>query len=221
MMLRAFAISLLIAIPPAALNAQRMSSSGHFSPARSGSSFHGNSGNFAGRRSLAYPVGFFPAFYDDALDAGYPVASQPPLIVMQSPPAQEHSRQAVSTPMQPLMIELQGGHYVRISGDGDSRSEMIDGGVAQSDSTSGPGVKAPSEAPVAILVYRDGHQQEVSDYTIADGNLYARGNLYTDGAWTRKIELSELNLSKTIKTNQSRGIRFLLPNASNEVIVGP
>jgi hypothetical protein len=216
MMLRAFAISLLAAVLPMAMNAQRMSSGAHFAPGHSG-----NSGNFAGRRSFAYPVGFLPAFYDDALDAGYPVASQPPPIGMQYPPAQERSRQAVSTPMQPLMIELQGGRYVRISGDNDSRSEMIDGGVVQPDSTSGIGVTARNEAPVAILVYRDGHQLEVNGYTIADGMLYAQGNFYADGAWTRKIELSALNLPETIKSNQSRGIRFLLPTASNEVNVGP
>lgn len=221
-MLRAFAISLLAAILPVALNAQRMSSGGHFAPGRSGYSFHGNSGSFAGRRSFAYPVGFLPDLYDDALlDSGYPVASQPPLVVMQYPPAQERSPQPVSTPMQPLMIELQGGRYVRISGDDDSRAEMIDREVVQPDSISGAGVTARNELPAAVLVYRDGHQQEVNDYTIADGMLYARGNLYADGASIRKIELSALNLPETIKANQSRGIRFLLPTAANEVIVGP
>lgn len=216
-MLRAFAISLLAAVLPIALHAQRISSGRHFAPGHSG-----NAGSFAGRRSFAYPAGFFPAYYDDALlDSGYPVASQPPLIMMPYPPAQELSPQPVSTPMQPLMIELQGGRYVRISGDDDSRAEIINGNAVQADSASGSRVTARNELPAAILVYRDGHQQEVNDYTIADGMLYAPGNFYADGAWTKKIELSALNLPETVKANQSRGIRFLLPTAPNEVIVGP
>ncbi len=73
----------------------------------------------------------------------------------------------------------------------------------------------------AVLVFRDGHREEVSEYTIADGALYTRTDYYTAGSWNRQIELSALNLPDTVKSNQSRGVRFQLPSSPNEVIVRP
>src|ERR1035437_7705536 len=81
--------------------------------------------------------------------------------------------------------------------------------------------KATKELVPAILVFRDGHREEVSDYMMADGVLYTRSDYYTNGSWNRKIELSSLNLPETVKSNQSHGLRFQLPSAPNEVTVGP
>ena len=80
---------------------------------------------------------------------------------------------------------------------------------------------ADPELVPAILIFRDGHREEVSEYTIADGSLYTRADYYTNGSWNRKIELSSLNLSETVRSNQSRGVRFQLPSFPNEVIVRP
>ena len=80
---------------------------------------------------------------------------------------------------------------------------------------------APPVIASALLVFRDGHREEVSDYTIAQGILHASSDYYTNGSWNKKIELSSLNLPETIKSNQSRGLRFQLPSAPNEVVVGP
>ena len=77
------------------------------------------------------------------------------------------------------------------------------------------------ELPPAVLIFRDGHREEASEYTIADGVLYTRADYYTTGSWTRKIELSSLNLSETAKSNESRGIKFQIPSSPNEVIVRP
>jgi|SRR5271165_235521 len=218
---RIFAIALLATILPTALNAQSMSSGAHFAGPRSGSSYRANSGEFAGHRSLAYPLGLaYGSFYDEALSSGYPVASQPPVIIMQYPPAAAAQAPPAPTAMQPLMIELQGGRYVRVSGDEDSRSQIIDREALRREAAPTE-VTAHNEPPPALLIFRNGHQEQVSDYTIADGILYARGNFYVDGAWTKKIQLTALNLPETIKANRSRGLRFRLPTASNEVIVGP
>jgi hypothetical protein len=72
-----------------------------------------------------------------------------------------------------------------------------------------------------VLVFRDGHREEVSAYTITGGAIYAPADFYRDGSWNRKIELSSLDLPETLKSNYSRGLRFQLPRAPNEVIVGP
>lgn len=218
---KACAIALLVALLPLGMSAQRMSSGGRFGGHGFGHSFHGNSGDFAGRRSLGYPGLFYDSlYYDDLLASGYPVASQPPVVVMQYPERPASPPQTASAPVEPLVIELQGGHYVRVSGDDDSQSQMVDHGPVASVSDDSV-VTARNEPPPALLVFRDGHQEIVNEYTIADGTLYARGDFYTDGTWTRRIDLSALNVPETVKANQSRGTRFILPTASNEVIVGP
>jgi len=85
-----------------------------------------------------------------------------------------------------------------------------------------PAVVVYSDAlPPAVVVYRDGHREDVSEYAIVDGMLYASGNYYADGYWNKKIELSSLNLPETVKSNQERGIKFTLPGAPNEVVTRP
>jgi hypothetical protein len=182
----------------------------HFAP---GSNF-GRSNFAAFPRSRFYPLALGDSlFYPDYLSAGYPIAS-PPVIFVQAPPAAETP--APAQPVQPLMIELQGDRYVRIGAEDTSGTEMI----TREAKPSGAATRAQELVP-ATLVFRDGHREEVSEYTIAGGVLYSRSNYYTDGSWTRKIDLSSLNLPETIASNQSRGVPFQLPNSPNEVIVGP
>jgi hypothetical protein len=75
--------------------------------------------------------------------------------------------------------------------------------------------------PATILIFRDGHSEEVRDYTIADGSLYVRGDFYTDGYWNKKIDLSALNLAATMQTNATRNVKFVIPSSPNEVITRP
>ncbi len=134
------------------------------------------------------------------------------------------------------MIELQGDRYVRVKGEETSRTPIgteigtevktidpLPNTSGQPEPSSGNPAHAVSakEIPSAMLVFRDGHREQVSDYTIADGILYAHSDYFTTGLWNRKIELSSLNLPETVTSNQSQGVRFQLPSAPNEVIVGP
>ena len=79
----------------------------------------------------------------------------------------------------------------------------------------------PNPSPTAILIFRDGHRQQVSAYTIVGGILYASSDFATTGYWNQKIELSTLNLPETIAANKEGGHKFQIPSAPNEVIVGP
>jgi hypothetical protein len=217
--MRKLALIALIAALLQNAGAQRMGAAPHFAPQHSPS--------FA--RPFLYPVPFFSdSLYSNVIyPSGY-AYPQPTIIVMQAPPPAEPER--VQLPAQPLLIELQGGRYVRVSGEGSSDAEMIGGETINgqtADASKMPGsyaaphrVAAEAPTPVA-LVFRDGHREEVSAYTIADGVLYATGNYYSDGAWSRKVELSSLNLPETVVANRSRGMQFQLPRAANEVIVGP
>ena len=80
---------------------------------------------------------------------------------------------------------------------------------------------SPRELAPVLLVFRDGHSEEVRDYTIAEGILYATGNYYTDGYWNKKIALSTLNVAQTLEANATRNVKFVLPESSNEVITRP
>ena len=195
--------------------------------------------------SLPFP--FFADSFDpdDIYSTGYPVASQPPVVLLQAEralagpnvpsPAEYADRQPSAS--QPLMIELQNGRYVRVN------TPAIDGEAlplslpttsqpaksphthtAASASTQPLLIAAASPAPAlpaAVLVFRDGHSEEVRDYTIADGVLYARGDYYTDGYWNKKIDLATLNVSQTMQANADRNVKFVLPSAPNEVITRP
>jgi hypothetical protein len=75
--------------------------------------------------------------------------------------------------------------------------------------------------PAAILIFRDGHSEEVRDYTIAEGILYARGDYYTDGYWNKNIDLATLDVGQTLQANATRNVKFVLPSSPNEVITRP
>ena len=188
-------------------SAQRPISPSRFMPTRPG----------ARSRSFLYPL-----FFSDSLDSPYAVASQPALIVLQAPPGNPEPTPAPSL-AEPLLIELNGGRYVRVSGEQPAVADMIDQEPSPSlkpVGSSTPAIPIQDFAP-AVLVFRDGHREEVAAYTIADGVLYAQCDYYTDGCWNRKIDLSWLNLPETIEASRSQGVNFRLPAAPNEVVTRP
>jgi hypothetical protein len=173
---------------------------------------------------------FFDDFYNPNDSSSEPEPSAPPAFLMQGPRVPSDYESLRGGPAygtgeadssQPLMIELQGDHYVRVS------SAAIDGAALPlrltSDSALAKSVaKSPArDLPSAVLVFRDGHSEEVHDYTIADGFLYAQGDYYTDGYWNKKIDIATLDVAETIKTNALRNVKFVLPSSPNEVITRP
>jgi hypothetical protein len=194
--------------------------------------------------SLPFPI-FGDSFNLDNLYAsGYPVASEPPAFLLQAanalagpadylghpdafPPAS--SREA--SPSQPLMIELQNGNYVRVNrtpANGEalpltfsSKQKLVIPSETRDLGFAATTALRPRDLLPVLLIFRDGHTEEVRDYTIADGTLYARGNYYTDGFWTKKISLATLNVSETLQANNQRNVKFILPKSPNEVITRP
>jgi hypothetical protein len=186
--------------------------------------------------SLPFP--FFGDSFDpsDIYSSGYPVASQPPPFLMEAlrslgggpaagsmGPAMDavNTREPLSS--EPLMIELQNGRYVRV------KASAADGEAApiSLSKDSGPAARAavisasPPALPAAVLIFHDGHREEVRDYSIAEGSLYARGDFYTDGYWNKKIDLANLDVAQTQQANLDRNVKFVLPASPNEVITRP
>jgi hypothetical protein len=63
--------------------------------------------------------------------------------------------------------------------------------------------------PSTILIFKDGHQQEVSNYAIVGSNLFD----LTPGH-RLKIALSDLDLNATQKANEDQGVDFKLPEST-------
>jgi hypothetical protein len=140
--------------------------------------------------------------------------------------AMRQSSARESSGTQPLMIELQNGRYVHVSNaaiDGEALpldlSAKRSAPAKSSEKSNGEQkVAAAHDLPPALLIFRDGHSEEVRDYTIADGVLYARGDFYADGYWNKKIALATLDLPQTVRANANRNVKFVLPSSANEVI---
>jgi hypothetical protein len=221
----------------------------HFNSPHNALAFGRNGYRSGFRRNNSYPYGSayaslpFPFFGDsfdpdDIYSTGYPVASPPPPYLLQAlsqmtGPAVNNIGQAMSSPTvnessssQPLMIELQNGHYVRVTStvaNGDPLPPDPRPIRTRPDQALLPTNSTPQTQPLppAVLIFRDGHREEVRDYTIADGILYARGDYYTDGYWNKKINLTALNVAETLRANNERNVNFVLPSLPNEVVTRP
>jgi hypothetical protein len=183
-----------------------------------------NSHRSHSRQSFPSALGLFPdLFYPDNPP---PESSPPPMqsdLLMQALSGLTAlSGQAGTQPegksdSQSLLIELQGDRYVNLTSAKADASEPITIPRSQKPAERA----AVAQLSPVTLLFRDGHREDIRDYTIADGVIYARGDLYRDGYWSKKIEVSALDLPETVKSNEVRGIRFVLPKAPNEVITRP
>ena len=103
-MRRLFLVALLTALTPG-VNAQRvLAPPPHFAP------IYHRSGH---PHAFFYPLAYSdPLYSDDLSSSASPAASQPPVVMVQAPPAPRPAPEQPSAPAEPLMIELQGDHYV-------------------------------------------------------------------------------------------------------------
>jgi hypothetical protein len=144
---------------------------------------------------------------------------------------QQSDDSARKTRIRPLLIEWRGDRYVRFGGaeepaergtsaDPDYAGPTATEKTAQSPMsvTQAPTASPAAELPPTALVYRDGHREEITNYTIADGVIYVRGDYWQNGYWTKHILLSALDPPATIQANRERGVKFMLPSAPNVVI---
>ena len=159
-------------------------------------------------------------------------AAAPSVIVIQQPASQTSPARAIEEPKpaEPLLIEWDGTRYVRRSGGstGLAVAKTPEPSISKKVSATQPAhFHAPSttlaraESAPATFVFRDGHQEQSSDYTIASGIIYARGDYWTSGSWTKKIPIAQLDVPATLRANADKGVPFRLPDAPNEVITRP
>jgi hypothetical protein len=144
------------------------------------------------------------------------------------PPEATPPREPFGPPLQtqadPLMIELQGNRYVRYDGNalmGAATDDRSGTGNSELSSSTVSTKLVAAAIPPAVLVYRDGHREEIPEYTIVGRTLYAGGGYWQSGSWTRNIQISTLDLPATQIANQQRGVNFVLPSGPNVVVTRP
>lgn len=160
------------------------------------------SGFFNG--SYVYP-GFYPDYYPDYF---YDSSENEP------PPAPEPAvRQLVQEPIPaPALLELQGNRWVKVDNFTMNPRQPEVASQAQAESR---------EIPPTVLVYRDGHTEELMSYSIIGGSIYTKSDYWSNGAWTRTIQIADLDIPSTLKQNQQRGVKFELPSGPDEVMIRP
>ena len=159
-----------------------------------------------GRNAFFY--GELPYFPPDYEESYHPEAAPPapmPQTVTVVQPRQEPAPGAA-------LLELQGNQWVKVTS---FSMANLSGAPAAAP------LSPAKELPPAILVYRDGHSEELSSYSIIGNTLYTKSDYWTSGAWTRKIQIADLDLPATIKENHERGINFDLPSGPDEMILRP
>ena len=182
----------------------------------------GHGVGFAGQHGRGFGRGAV-FFGDPSLYADYSSGSlagempAPPVVLLQSA---SPAAVAPEPKREPLLIELRGDQYVRVSGQAQGTSTAAESTALTTTRSSGVAT-GPRELPPAVLIFRDGHQEQVHDYVIASGILYARTDYWQSGSWRKEIQLSALDLPATLKTNQDHGVKFLLPSGPNEVVTRP
>ena len=190
-------------------------------------------GGHVNRTAFPRTVYLGSPFWTD--DFGSPYTQAPSVIVVQPPPSTTSSAapKEEPKPASPLMIEWQGDRYVRRTDtNGTSIRNNQPDYIAEAKprlTEKGPNTPAPQPATTspatelspATFVFRDGHREQSSDYSIISGVIYARGDYWTNGSWSKQIPVSQLDLPATFKANQERGVTFRLPSAANEVVTRP
>lgn len=181
-----------------------------------------------GRRCTPHGISLVtPYFYSDYFPepAVIQAPPSPQVVVVQAAPATAEA--PAITKIEPLLIEWQGDRYSRVTNGAETSGYNVPPDYAEgSNSRSVVGVRGSSvqkvhELPPVVLVFHDGRKEEVGSYSIVSGSIYTNADYWATGSWTRKIQIASLDVPATLKLNQERGVKFVLPSAANEVVTRP
>jgi len=163
-----------------------------------------------------YPPYFYPPYYPDydyeESQQNETQVAPPQVITVQPAPAPAPA----PNPVQSLVLENQGGQWVRISNLG---QPSVPASPTGPDSARA-GVP-PAKLPPTVLVFRDGHNEEVERYMIQGNVIFIGANYWSTGSWTKKVPIAVLDIPATVKLNEERGGKFSLPSGPNEVMLRP
>ena len=166
--------------------------------------FRRNGGSFG----WPYFAGYGFGYGYDSEPYEYPPSPPQPQAEPQPRPVVEESKPVPS----PILLELHGDQWVQVNSFRPPSAET---------QQLSPGNQKSNPLAPAVLVFRDGHIEEVSSYSIIGPVIYTKSDYWTSGNWTRKIQIADLDLPETLKQNQDRGVKFELPSSPDEVMIRP
>jgi hypothetical protein len=169
------------------------------------------------RNPALLPYPYFYSGYDNYEYEPPPPEAPPVQVVLVQQPAP--SSAAVASPIEPMLLEY--------TTDGQPSERAQPAQPASGPASSARVGTAPStqatqplpELPPAVLVFRDGHREEVTKYTIKDDVIYASADYWSTGSWTREIPVAALDIPATMKINAESGAKFALPSGPNEIVM--
>jgi len=178
--------------------------------------------SFSGR-AHSHSSGPGAIFLGDPFYADYPIApvTVPPQFVIVQPATTADTPPEAKS--EPLLIELRGNRYVRFGGRQQSAEQPTNSAPDYAEADAGkPVTRHPTHPePPTVLVFRDGHREQIPEYAIVGATLYASADYWQSGHWTKNIQLSALNIPATIQANHEAGVSFTLPSAPNQVVTRP
>jgi hypothetical protein len=165
-----------------------------------------------------------PYYYSDDEWEDDPDAPPVETVVVQHAPAP--APESAPKPSEPLVLENRNGEWVRIP----TGNQISIASSKKADATSAPTARSgfvettptvPLVAPLppAIIVFRDGHTEEIGKYMIEGDTLYTHADHWSTGSWNRKIPLSQLDIPASLLLNKERGTKFKLPAGPSEVVI--
>jgi hypothetical protein len=159
---------------------------------------HGNGGGYgrhAGGYGYVSPYYYVPfdAYGYDYVGGGY-AGGGPDLY--SGPPVDPRD------PTLHIVVEQPPAGSYREAPDDPQRSAAPVQSTPHDDASAGRDVN-PGEP--TVLVYRDGHKQEVSNYAIMGQTIYVFDKR------TQKIAMSDVDVAATVKANEAQGIEFSIP----------
>jgi hypothetical protein len=174
-----------------------------------GRTFHSHPGRNRGGFGVPayapyYNAPLYPAYPAVTYDTGTAAVVEPEEEEPPAPTIFEHRGRSQWSPGEASREDSAryGTHYL------DSRERRpLQAEVAHALLEESPSRSARDVSPV-VLIFRDGHEQEVRNYAIMGGTLYD-----LDTFVASKIRLAELDLKATMKANQERGLDFSVPAA--------
>ncbi len=176
----------------------------------------------------AYPYLYPGYYYSDYYSEPATEESQPTRVVVIEN-SQPRAEAPPTPPPQSLVLELQGNHWVRIT---DSGQTVVNSEPEQKGSAGTSNLRTlppqqtkvqepPRELPPAVLVFRDGHTEEITRYTIVGGTIYTSSDYWNSGSWTKKVPIAQLDVPATLEQNRERGTNFSLPASPSVVAIRP
>jgi hypothetical protein len=170
------------------------------------------------RHSFSRPSFFYgygaPYFYSDYYEPYQEEYARP------EPPAQPAPIiQVKNEPLpNPVLLELRGNQWVRVTTFTQAPGEAT---AVETQYRREKRSAEPEKSLPAVLIYRDGHREEISSYSIIGHVIYAKADYWSNGAWTRNIQVADLDVPATLRENEQRGVKFELPSGPDEVMIRP